>query len=79
MGSDGKKEEMNDSDISANRLSSSSLKEDMMSDSEPAGRISRQPSEASICATEDEEELGHIQLGPKCSIREHLEKDKVYN
>lgn len=38
--------------------------------------ISRQPSEASCYATEDEEEA-RIQLGPKMSIRQHLEKDKV--
>ncbi|GAB2279837.1 Rab GDP dissociation inhibitor alpha [Dionaea muscipula] len=39
--------------------------------------LSRQPSEASTYATEeDEEELSKIQLGPKCSLREHLEKDK---
>lgn len=45
---------------------------DIASDSE--GRVSRQ---ASNYATEDDEEL-NIQLGPKVSIREHLEKDKVY-
>ncbi|GAA0139613.1 G-protein modulator [Lithospermum erythrorhizon] len=37
--------------------------------------LSRQQSEASCYATEDEEELA-IQLGPKVSIKEHLEKDK---
>ena len=45
-----------------------------VSDSE---RLSRQPSEASLCATEEEEEEAHLQLGPNCSIKEHLEKDKV--
>ncbi|PSS06098.1 Rho GDP-dissociation inhibitor like [Actinidia chinensis var. chinensis] len=40
-------------------------------------RLSRQPSEASLYATEEEEEEAHLQLGPKCSIKEHLEKDKV--
>lgn len=48
--------------------------ETMMSDSE-GGRMSSHQS--SCYATEDEEEGSHIQLGPKCSIREHLEKDKV--
>lgn len=37
--------------------------------------LSRQQSEASCYATEDEDELA-IQLGPKVTIREHLEKDK---
>ncbi|GAA0159031.1 G-protein modulator [Lithospermum erythrorhizon] len=37
--------------------------------------MSRQPSESSCYATEDEEELA-IPLGPKVSIKEHLEKDK---
>lgn len=69
MGSDRKKEEMD------NTGSSSSLK-DELSDSE-GKPISRQPSETSIYGTEDDEELGHIQLGPKCTIKEHLEKDKV--
>lgn len=57
-----------------NTGSSSSLK-DELSDSE-GKPISRQPSETSIYGTEDDEELGHIQLGPKCTIKEHLEKDK---
>lgn len=39
-------------------------------------RLSRQPSEASCYATEEEEEEARLQLGPKCSIKEHLEKDK---
>ncbi|ESW14513.1 hypothetical protein PHAVU_008G287600 [Phaseolus vulgaris] len=40
--------------------------------------VSRQTSEASIYATEeDEEELASkIQLGPQCTLKEHLEKDK---
>lgn len=38
--------------------------------------LSRQPSEASCYATEDEEEEANLQLGPKVSIKEHLEKDK---
>lgn len=40
-------------------------------------RLSRQPSEASCYATEEEEEEARLQLGPMCSIKEHLEKDKV--
>lgn len=40
--------------------------------------LSRQPSEASCYATEEEEEEEEArpQLGPKVSIKEHLEKDK---
>lgn len=41
--------------------------------SDPEGK---QASESSCYATEDEEEA-KIQLGPKMSIRQHLEKDKV--
>ncbi|CAO2833634.1 unnamed protein product [Amaranthus hypochondriacus] len=34
-------------------------------------------SESSLCPTEDDEEdLNNIHLGPKCSIRQHFEKDK---
>ncbi|XAR56753.1 hypothetical protein NMG60_11037339 [Bertholletia excelsa] len=39
-------------------------------------RLSRQPSEASCYATEEDEEEARLQLGPKCSIRDHMEKDK---
>jgi len=40
--------------------------------------VSRQVSEASIYGTEEEEEEGSkIQLGPQCTLKEHLEKDKV--
>ncbi|KAK9689417.1 hypothetical protein RND81_09G058200 [Saponaria officinalis] len=39
--------------------------------------LSRQPSETSLYATEeDDEELNKLQLGPKCTIKQHLEKDK---
>ncbi|KAL0320848.1 UNVERIFIED_CONTAM: Rho GDP-dissociation inhibitor 1 [Sesamum radiatum] len=63
MESDGKKKEMDNSDSESNRAS----------DSE--GRVSRQPSSY---AAEDDEELlaANIELGPKVSIKEHLEKDK---
>ncbi|KAL6999190.1 Rab GDP dissociation inhibitor alpha [Sarracenia purpurea var. burkii] len=44
--------------------------------SDSGERLSRQPSETSCYATEEEEEEARLQLGPKCSIREHLEKDK---
>ncbi|KAL3821087.1 hypothetical protein ACJIZ3_006992 [Penstemon smallii] len=75
MGSDGDKQEMDNSDNETNRNSSATMQEDVESESE--GRISRQPSEASCYATDQEEEdLAHIQLGPKISIKEHLEKDK---
>lgn len=48
------------------------------SEGEPNPPFKRQPSESSLCPTEeDEDELNRIQLGPKCSIRDHLEKDKV--
>ncbi|KAK2987064.1 hypothetical protein RJ640_004790 [Escallonia rubra] len=43
--------------------------------SDSGERLSRQPSEASCYATEEEEEA-QIQLGPKWSIKQHLEKDK---
>lgn len=45
-------------------------------DSSDGEVLSRQPSEASFYATEEEEEEARLQLGPKCSIKEHLEKDK---
>nr|GMC72427.1 rho GDP-dissociation inhibitor 1-like [Ipomoea batatas]GMC75511.1 rho GDP-dissociation inhibitor 1-like [Ipomoea batatas]GMC76434.1 rho GDP-dissociation inhibitor 1-like [Ipomoea batatas]GMC76520.1 rho GDP-dissociation inhibitor 1-like [Ipomoea batatas] len=40
-----------------------------------SGRMSRPPSEVSLCPTEDEEDF--TPMGPKCSIKEHLEKDKA--
>ncbi|KAH6764408.1 Immunoglobulin E-set superfamily protein [Perilla frutescens var. hirtella] len=46
---------------------------DIESDSE--GKVSRQQSQSSCGATEDDEEMD-IQLGPKVSLKEHLEKDK---
>ncbi|KAL2247668.1 rho GDP-dissociation inhibitor 1 [Sesamum indicum] len=68
MESDGKKKEMDNSDSESNRAQDP----DVASDSE--GRISRQPSSY---ATEDDDELAaNIELGPKVSIKEHLEKDK---
>lgn len=43
--------------------------------------INRKASESSLCPTEDEddddEEEREIELGPKCSLKEQLEKDKV--
>jgi len=41
--------------------------------------LTRHTSESSVYATEEEEdEYGaKIQLGPMCTIKEHLEKDKV--
>lgn len=76
MGSDGKKKETDDSDTESARNSNATAHDpDVASDSE--GKISRQPSQASCYATEDDEDL-NIQLGPKWSIREHLEKDKVH-
>ncbi|XP_074319049.1 rho GDP-dissociation inhibitor 1-like [Silene latifolia] len=42
-----------------------------------SNHFTRKQSEASMYATEDDEdEQNKIQLGPKCSIRQHLEKDK---
>lgn len=52
-------------------------KKDDASESTTTDVLSREASESSFCATEDDEEA-HIQLGPKISIREHLEKDKVF-
>ncbi|KAK4491761.1 hypothetical protein RD792_002536 [Penstemon davidsonii] len=73
MGSDADKQEMDNSDSEAERTSSATMQEDIASES--GGRISRQPSEASCYATEEDEDLA-LQLGPKWSIKEHLEKDK---
>lgn len=41
--------------------------------------LSRKMSEASICAAEDDEdeEGRKIELGPQCTLKEQLEKDKV--
>ncbi|EYU33683.1 hypothetical protein MIMGU_mgv1a013465mg [Erythranthe guttata] len=74
MESNGKmKEKMEDSDNETNR-NSNAHDPDIASDSE--GKISRQPSQSSCYATEDDEDLANIQLGPKMTIKEHLEKDK---
>ncbi|KAL3636721.1 Rab GDP dissociation inhibitor alpha [Castilleja foliolosa] len=71
MGLDGKDKDVEHSDCESNRNSNATGHDpDIASDSE--GRISRQPSQY---ATEDEEDL-NIQLGPKMTIKEHLEKDK---
>nr|GMC84782.1 putative Ulp1 protease family catalytic domain-containing protein [Ipomoea batatas] len=40
-----------------------------------SGRMIRPPSEASLCPTQDEEDF--TPMGPKCSIKEHLIKDKA--
>lgn len=47
------------------------------SESEPP--LSRHASESSIYATEDDDDevASRIQLGPQCTLKEHLEKDKV--
>ncbi|KAL0306308.1 UNVERIFIED_CONTAM: Rho GDP-dissociation inhibitor 1 [Sesamum radiatum] len=73
MGSDGNKEDMKDSDSATN--SAAAAKDDATSDFE--GSASRQPSEANSCyTTEDEVEEVQVQLGPKRTIKEHLETDK---
>lgn len=47
-------------------------------DDEAVGSLGRQMSEASLCATEEEEDDdSKLQLGPQYTIKEHLEKDKV--
>ena len=51
-------------------------------DDETRGKIEREMSESSLCATEDEDENesdveGNIELGPQFTIKEQLEKDKV--
>lgn len=69
MGSDGKNVEEVDGEDTDQEMG--------MSDSEGGSKASGQQSGVSCYTTEDEEEGGHIQLGPKCTIREHLEKDKV--
>ncbi|KAK6947012.1 Rho protein GDP-dissociation inhibitor [Dillenia turbinata] len=45
-------------------------------DDEPEEKLSRQASEASLYGTEDEEFEANLQLGPKVSLKEELEKDK---
>lgn len=46
---------------------------------EGGGTLNRYKSESSIAATEDEEddEDRKIELGPQCTLKEQLEKDKV--
>ncbi|KAJ8440429.1 hypothetical protein Cgig2_017662 [Carnegiea gigantea] len=46
-----------------------------MDENTTKGSHNRQPSEVSLNGDEDEDNIA-LQLGPKCSIREHLEKDK---
>ena len=48
-------------------------------DDEGAGSLGRQMSEASLSAAEEEEDDdSKLQLGPQYTIKEHLEKDKVF-
>lgn len=61
-------------EVESETIPTTSREPEEASDSEEA--LSRQPSETSLYATEDEEEA-RIQLGPKMSIKQHLEKDKV--
>ncbi|KAL3820798.1 hypothetical protein ACJIZ3_006703 [Penstemon smallii] len=52
---------------------------DPESESETGGRVSRQMSEGSLYATEDEDDEdteSKIQLGPQCTLKELSEKDK---
>ncbi|KAL3644073.1 hypothetical protein CASFOL_012005 [Castilleja foliolosa] len=71
MGLNGNEKDVENSDSESNRNSNATGHDhDIASDSE--GRVSRQPSHY---GTEDEEDLS-IQLGPKMTIKEHLEKDK---
>ncbi|KAJ0770465.1 hypothetical protein HanPI659440_Chr07g0257731 [Helianthus annuus] len=52
-------------------------KSDAKDDASESGRVpSTEPSESSFYAT-DEDEEAHIELGPKMSIREHLEKIRM--
>lgn len=46
---------------------------------EEGGTLSRYKSESSVAATEDEDddEERKIELGPQCTLKEQLEKDKV--
>lgn len=44
-------------------------------ESDSGRMMSKERSEASLCPTEEDEEF--TPTGPKCSIKEHLEKDKV--
>lgn len=59
---------------------SSSKKMGEKSGDEKEGTIKRSASDsslASMSAAEEEEEESKIQLGPQCSLKEQLEKDKV--
>ena len=57
-------------------------KEIVNQDNEESEKLGRQTSENSICTTdhehEDEDYDGKIDLGPQYTIKEQLEKDKVY-
>lgn len=58
------------------RTATTSIHSEEASDNE-GGTLSRQPSDSSsMCQTEDEEDP-RVLLGPKMSIRQHLEIDKV--
>ncbi|XP_074369272.1 rho GDP-dissociation inhibitor 1-like isoform X2 [Apium graveolens] len=55
-------------------MATTSINSEEASDTE-GGSLSRQHSDSSICQTEDEEDP-RVLLGPKMSIRQHLEIDK---
>ena len=79
MGFDGNKDGNNEVDKS-NKACTITKPEG--NDDETRGKIEREMSESSLCATEDEDENesdveGKIELGPQFTIKEQLEKDKV--
>lgn len=84
MGLDEKKsEEESSSDVvkSENGVLNKGKNEENVEDSgRVGGSISRQASESSISATEDDEEDEDrsIELGPQFTLKEQFEKDKVF-
>jgi Rho GDP-dissociation inhibitor len=63
-------------------VKSGNEEENFKSDNEEAsgGTLSRYKSESSVAATEeeDDDEDRKIELGPQCTLKEQLEKDKVF-
>jgi Rho GDP-dissociation inhibitor len=63
-------------------VKSGNEEDNVKSDNEEAsgGTLSRYKSESSVAATEeeDDDEDRKIELGPQCTLKEQLEKDKVF-
>lgn len=65
-----------DDNVKSNEEDTSKVEE---SGDEEGGTLSRYMSESSVAATEDEDDDDDrkIELGPQCTLKEQLEKDKV--